>query len=97
MTDLCDMMYAEERNSKSRTAHHLEATALTYQLLPAVEYTDNEEEPQFDVDLHINEQDVTPSFTLEDIDTPVDDFSRDVDMILNESLYVSLILSSYLK
>lgn len=95
MTDLCDTIYAEESSTKSRTVHHLEVIALIYQLLPAVEYTDNEEQgPQFDAELQINEQEIAPDFALQDGDTPVDDFSGDVDRILNESLYVSSATSS---
>ena len=84
-------MYAEESNNKTRTAHHIDAIALTYQLLPVVEYVDIEEgQPQFDVDLQLNGQDLYSDFALGDIGTAIDDFSTDVENILNDSLYASL-------
>lgn len=51
-----------------------------------VEYTNNEYEmPQYNVDFQISGHD----FALEGIETPADSFAKDVDAILNESLYVS--------
>ena len=98
MTDLCDAMYAEEGCTKSRTAYHIETVGLAYQLLPMVEYTNNEYEmpeyemPQYNIDFQINGHDLAHDYALEGIETPVDNFSKDVDAILNESLYVSFIL-----
>lgn len=79
---------------KSRTAYHIEAVALAYQLLPLVESTNNEYEmPQYGVDFQINEQDLVHDYAFQGIQTPIDNFSKDVDAILNESLYVFNVLS----
>jgi hypothetical protein len=91
VTDLCDKVYAEESNTKSRAAHHIEAIALTSRLLPEDEYTDNEEEaenPQLDIDLQTSGLDAALHFNSTDIDTLIDNFSRDANELLDKSLYV---------
>jgi hypothetical protein len=87
-------MYAEESNKKTRTAYHIDTMAIIYQLLPAIEYVDNvEERPHFDADAQINEHDLLPDFTTGDLNSAINDFSTDIDAILNESLYVSSAVS----
>lgn len=94
MTDLCDKVYAEDGNTKSRAAHHIEAIALTYRLLPQDEHTDNEEEaeiPHQDIGLQISEPDAALHFadTLHVSPTdmgPLIDFSADTNEILDNDI-----------
>lgn len=80
-------MYAEESDKKTRTAYQIDAMAVLYRLLPAIEYGDNvEETPHFDAHAQINEHNLLPDFTTGDLSATINDFSTDIDAILNESL-----------
>lgn len=81
---------------KSRTTHHIEAIALANRLLCTEEYTDSKvQSPEFNIDLLVGGPDFDPPFTFDNIDIPLTDFSRDIDAILDESLYASSPLRPY--
>lgn len=65
---------------------------MTYNLISAHEYTDNDEEYEnlhFDIEAQVKGGETALYFNSGDLGTLVDDFSRDADGILDESLYVS--------
>lgn len=95
VTDLCDTMYADEISTKSRTAHHIEAIALTNRLLRMAKHPNSEvHKPEFNIDLLLDRHDFVPQLMFDDIDAPLSDFPRDIDAFLDESLYVPFTLAS---
>jgi hypothetical protein len=89
MTTLCDSFYAEDMNIKPRKAHHVEAIHLTQQLIPADEYSDNEEDFEdgsFDCELGVSEQKPVSVLGGGNLNMEIDAFSRDADAILDHDL-----------
>jgi hypothetical protein len=87
---LCDSLRSGDKFSKPRTLHHLDAIAVTQQLLPDEESEDeaSDEEVEFDVHVDPNLPDSGYS-TMDSIGTGgvqdlVDIFAREADEILNQ-------------
>jgi hypothetical protein len=76
-------------NIKPRKAHHVEAIHLTQQLIPADEYSDNEEDFEggsFDFELGVKEQKPVSVLGRGNLNMEIDAFSRDADEILDHDL-----------
>lgn len=86
-------MYAEQSDKKTRSGYHIDTMATLYQLLPTIGFDDNEEErASFNPAPLMNEHSLLPDFSMGDVGSAIDDFSTDIDAILNESLYVTWFL-----